>query len=48
VNFKQSLHEWAVVLALYASTVERRPVELAWFDPPEDLFDRLATVLSSA
>ena len=47
-NFKQSLHEWAVVLALYASTVERRPIELAGFDPPEDLFDRLATVLGRA
>jgi len=33
---------------LYASTVERRPVELAGFDPPEDLFDRLAAVVGRA
>ncbi len=45
-NFKQSLHEWAVVLALYASTVTRKPVELDGFDPPEDLFDRLAKVVA--
>ena len=45
-NFKQSLHEWAVVLALYESTVTRKPVELDGFDPPEDLFDRLAKVVA--
>ncbi len=45
-NFKQSLHEWAVVLALYQSTVERRPIEMAGFDPPDDLFDRLADVVA--
>ena len=44
-NFKQSLHEWKVVLALYASTVQRRPIELADFDPPDDLFDQLAAVV---
>jgi hypothetical protein len=44
-NLKQSLHEWEVVLALYASAVWRRPVDLAGFNPPEDLFDQLAKVL---
>jgi len=46
-NLKQSLHEWQVVLALYASTVERKPVELATFDPPDDLFDQLARVVKA-
>jgi predicted dehydrogenase len=44
-NLKQSLHEWEVVLALYASAVWRRPVDLAGFNPPEDLFQQLAEVL---
>ena len=37
----------AAVLALYASAVERRPIELADFDPPEDLSDRLAEVVAT-
>ena len=45
-NLKQSLHEWQVVLALYASSLWRRPVELAEFQPPEDLFDQLAAALA--
>ncbi|MBV7328086.1 Gfo/Idh/MocA family oxidoreductase [Chloroflexi bacterium TSY] len=40
-NLKQSLHEWAVVLALYQSAMERRPIEMADFDPPKNLFDQL-------
>lgn len=44
-NLRQSLHEWEVVLALYASAVERRPVELEGFEPPRDLFERLGTAL---
>lgn len=44
-NLKQSLHEWQVVLALYASALQRRPIEIAQFDPPEDLFDQLAAAL---
>lgn len=44
-NFKQSLHEWAVVLALYQSALERRIVEMAEFDPPEDLFAKLLAAL---
>ena len=39
-NLKQSLHEWEVVLAMYQSTLERRPVELAGFDPADDLVER--------
>ncbi len=41
-NLKQSLHEWEVVLALYASAVFRQPVDLKGFNPPEDLFAQLA------
>ena len=38
------LHQWEAVLALYASALWRKPVELP-FDPPEDLFARLAHAL---
>ena len=44
-NLRQSLHEWKVVLALYASALNRKPVELDDFDPPVDLFDRLKKAL---
>lgn len=44
-NFKQSLHEWEVILALYASSLERKPIKLEKFDPPIDLFDRLKAAL---
>lgn len=44
-NFKQSLHEWKVVLALYSSALERRPIKLDDFDPPADLFERLREAL---
>lgn len=36
----QSLHEWQVVLAMYQSALERRPVDLANFDPADDLVER--------
>jgi len=39
-NFRQSLHEWAVVLALFQSTIEGRPVEMKNFDPPENLIEQ--------
>lgn len=39
-SLKQSLHEWAVVLALYQSALERRPVDLDGFAPPEDVVER--------
>ena len=38
-NLKTSLDEWLVMLAVYQSTVEARPVDLP-FDPPDDLLDR--------
>ena len=44
-NFRQSLHEWQVVLALYASALWRKPVDLAGFNPPDDLFDQLFKTL---
>jgi predicted dehydrogenase len=44
-NFKQSLHEWAVVLALYQSALERRIITMTDFDPPEELFDKLLSAL---
>ena len=44
-NLKQSLHEWKVVLALYASALYRKPIEINNFNPPHDLFDQLLTVL---
>ncbi|GIX05602.1 MAG: hypothetical protein KatS3mg115_0005 [Candidatus Poribacteria bacterium] len=46
-NLEQSLHEWKVILALYASTVRREPIEMETFDPPEDLYDQLRLVLGS-
>jgi predicted dehydrogenase len=45
-SLRQSLHEWKVVLAVYTSAVEGRPVELASFEPEDDLFHRLADKLS--
>jgi len=44
-NLAQSLHEWHVVLALYASALERRAIDLVDFDPPADLFARLKAAL---
>lgn len=39
-SLRQSLHEWATVLAVYQSAVERRPIEMDGFAPPEDLIER--------
>ena len=47
-NLAVSLHEWAVVLAFCLSALERRPVDLADFDPPDDLTARCAAALQSA
>ncbi|MDE0230481.1 MAG: hypothetical protein OXJ62_16645, partial [Spirochaetaceae bacterium] len=44
-DLNQSLHEFKTVLALYASALERRPVELASFEPDDDLFERLTAAL---
>ena len=45
-NLNQSLHEFKTVLALYASTLRRQPIELASFEPEDDLFEQLTAVLS--
>jgi len=39
-NLADSLHECAVVLALYQSALDRRPIDLADFNPPDDLVQR--------
>ena len=44
-NLKQSLHEWKVVLALYASALYRTPIDIADFNPPTDLFTQLIKAL---
>ncbi len=44
-DLAQSLHEWKVVLALYASSLGGTPIELADFDPPTDLLAQLAAAL---
>jgi predicted dehydrogenase len=44
-NLRHSLHEWKVVLAVYTSAVEHRPVEIASFEPEDNLFHRLAELL---
>ena len=43
-NLSLGLHQWQVVLALYASALWRKPVELP-FDPPADLFAKLKAAL---
>jgi predicted dehydrogenase len=43
-NLEVGLHQWEAVLALYASALWRRPVELP-FEPPEDLFSQRAQAL---
>ena len=45
-DLNQSLHEFQTVLALYASALQRRPVELASFEPDDDLFEQLTAALS--
>jgi predicted dehydrogenase len=41
----RALLQWNAILGLYASALERRPVDLP-FDPPDDLVDRLLRALS--
>jgi len=43
-HFKAALHQWNVVLGLYASALRREPVSIP-FDPPDDLFARLRDAL---
>lgn len=45
-SLQQSLHEWKVVLAVYTSAVKNRPVEIASFEPQDDLFQALAKKLT--
>ena len=45
-DLNQSLHEFKTVLALYASTLRRQPIEMAGFEPEDDLFEQLAAALS--
>jgi len=45
-NLAQSLHEWQVVLALYTSAVQRKSIEIADFDPQEDIFQQLEAALT--
>ena len=44
-NLKIGLHQWQVVLGLYASALWRKPVDIP-FAPPDDLFDSLNAALS--
>lgn len=44
-SLDQSLHEWKVVLALYTSALQRRPVDLEGFEPDDRLFHDLAAAL---
>jgi predicted dehydrogenase len=44
-SLRQSLHEWAVVLAVYQSALERKPIMLDGFDPAPDLVNRLETAV---
>ena len=46
-SLRQSLHEWKVVLAVYTSAVAHRPVEIASFEPEDDLFRSLAELLAA-
>jgi len=39
-NLNTSLHEWKVVLALYQSAVDRRPIQMDGFEPADDLVNR--------
>ena len=43
-SLKRGLHQWQVVLGLYASQVWRRPVDIP-FDAPDDLLPRLINTL---
>ena len=43
-NLGLGLHQWQVVLGLYASALWRKPMEIP-FDPPLDLFAKLKVAL---
>jgi predicted dehydrogenase len=44
-SLRHSLHEWKVVLALYTSALECRPVEMDSFEPDAHLFHELESAL---
>ena len=44
-NLKRALAQWNVILGLYASAVEHRPVDLP-FEPADDLWEALGESLS--
>lgn len=44
-NLAQSLHEWKAVLALYASALRRKPVDMKDFNPPDDILEQLIKIL---
>ena len=46
-NLERSLHEWAVVLAMYQSVLEHRPVDMADLDPADDLVARYRAAVSA-
>jgi predicted dehydrogenase len=45
-NLEISLHEWQVVLAMYTSALEHRPIDLAGFEPDDELFHHLEKQLA--
>lgn len=44
-NLTNALHQWKVVLGLYASALWRRPVEIERLEPPIDLVESLTEAL---
>lgn len=46
-RLEASLHEWQVVLALYASALTHRPIDVEGFRPDENLIQELVATLKS-
>jgi hypothetical protein len=44
-SLKQSLHEWKVVLALYTSALQGKPIEMDGFEPDIHLMHQLESTL---
>ena len=44
-SLSSSLHEWAVVLAMYQSAMTRKPVDMEGFHPDSDLVEALEKTL---
>jgi predicted dehydrogenase len=47
-SLAESLHEWAAVLAIYQSTLDHRPVELAGFEPGDDLIEQYRAAIGGS